>query len=238
MRPLFYQNPVVLHPAAHGAAGLADALDFGFARKTNAIPISLSEIPIAALSYPIAFTTEGGARPVAVVGLREDENLFIDQDGNWRPGVYVPAYVRRYPFILAEYGEGEGVQLCIEDDPGVLVTQGGRPLFSDGEPSRLVRSAFDLCKSLRAADLATAPFVEALLACGVLEGRAATIKLPSGGDLKMAGFATIDEAKLRALPEQAFLLLHRQGWLSAVYAQIHSALNWARLGDMLVSNDH
>lgn len=237
MRPLFYQNPVALHPAAHGAAGLAEALDYGFARKTNAIPISLSEIPIAALSYPIAFTTEGGARPVAVVGLREDENLFVDADGNWAPGAYVPAYVRRYPFILAEYGEGEGVQLCIEDDPEVLVPQGGRPLFSDGEPSRLVRSAFDLCKSLRAADLATGPFVEALLACGVLEGRAATVQLPSGGHLKMAGFATIDEAKLRGLPDEAFLLLRRQGWMNAVYAQLQSTLNWARLGDMLVSND-
>ena len=237
MRPLFYQNPVALHPAAHGAAGLAEAFDYGFARKTNAIPISLSEIPAASLSYPIAFTTEGGARPVAVVGLREDENLFVDEQGNWQTGAYVPAYVRRYPFILAEYGEGGGVQLCIENDPEVLVAEGGRPLFFDGEPSRLVRSAFDLCKSLRAADLATSPFVEALVACGVLEGRSAIIQLPAGGDLKMAGFATIDEAKLRALPEEAFLLLRRQGWLSAIYAQIHSTLNWAKLGDMLVSND-
>lgn len=239
MRPLFYQNPIALHPAAHGASGLSDALDYGFARKTNAIPISLSEIPIAALSYPIAFTTEGGARPVAVVGLRNDENLFVDANGGWLPGAYVPAYVRRYPFILAEYGEGEdlGVQLCIEDDPGVLVSQGGQPLFADGEPSRLVTSAFDFCKSLRAADLATAPFVEALVACGVLEGRAATVQLPTGSDLKMAGFATIDEARLRALPDEVFLLLRRQGWLSAIYAQMHSALNWTRLGDMLVSND-
>jgi hypothetical protein len=239
MRPLFYQNPVALHPVAHGTAGLAHALDYGFARKTNAIPISLSEIPLAALTYPIAFTTEGGARPVAVVGLRDDENLFVDADGGWLAGAYVPAYVRRYPFILAEYGEGEdlGVQLCIEDHPEILVASGGQPLFADGEPSRLVKSAFDFCKSLRAADLATAPFVEALVACGVLEGRAATVKLPTGGDLKMAGFATIDEARLRALPDEVFLLLRRQGWMSAIFAQMHSALNWGRLGDMLVSND-
>lgn len=160
MRPLFYQNPVALHPNAHGAAGLVDELDYGFARKTNAIPISLSEIPLAALSYPIAFTIEGGARPVAIVGLRDDENLFVDRDGGWLAGAYVPAYVRRYPFILAEYGEGEdlGVQLCIEDHPEILVHGAGQPLFADGEPSRLVKSAFDFCKSLRAADLATAPF--------------------------------------------------------------------------------
>ena len=230
MRPLFYENPVALHPSAHGAAGLAEALDYGFARRTNAIPISLAEIPLAAISYPIAFTTEGGARPVAVVGLRTDENLFVDADGRWRDGAYVPAYVRRYPFILAEYEEGEdaGIQLCIEDHPEVLLNGGGQPLFANGEPSRLVTSAFDFCKSVRAADLATAPFVEALVACGVLEGRAATIQLPTGGDLKMAGFATIDEAKLRSLPDEAFLLLRRQGWIGAIYAQIQSTLNWGR----------
>lgn len=240
MRPLFYQNPVALHPNAHGAAGLVDELDYGFARKTNAIPISLSEIPLAALSYPIAFTVDGGARPVAIVGLRDDENLFVDTHGGWLAGAYVPAYVRRYPFILAEYGEGEdlGVQLCIEDHPEILVHGAGQPLFADGEPSRLVKSAFDFCKSLRAADLATAPFVEALVACGVLDGRAATVKLPTGGDLKLAGFATIDEARLRSLPDEAFLLLRRQGWMNAIYAQMHSALNWGRLADMLVSNDH
>lgn len=239
MRPLFYQNPVALHPNAHGAAGLVDELDYGFARNTNAIPISLSEIPLAALSYPIAFTIEGGARPVAIVGLRDDENLFVDADGGWLAGAYVPAYVRRYPFILAEYGEGEdlGVQLCIEDHPEILVQGAGQPLFADGEPSRLVKSAFDFCKSLRAADLATAPFVEALVACAVLDGRAATVKLPAGGDLKLAGFATIDEARLRSLPDEAFLLLRRQGWMNAIYAQMHSALNWGRLADMLVSND-
>lgn len=61
--------------------------------------------------------------------------------------------------------------------------------------------------------------------------------MPTGGDLKLAGFATIDEARLRSLPDEAFLLLRRQGWMNAIYAQMHSALNWGRLADMLVSND-
>lgn len=172
------------------------------------------------------------------MGLRSDENLFGNADGNWLPGAYVPAYVRRYPFILAEYGRGISwaSSFATRMIPRSLCGR-GRPLFADGEPSHLVRSSFELCKSLRAADLATAPFVEALLACGVPEGRAATVQLPSGGDLKMAGFATIDEAKFCALPDEAFLLLRRQGWMSAIYAQIQSTLNWSRLGDILVRND-
>lgn len=235
MRPLFYENPVALHPHAHGQAGLKEQLDYGFAAQTNAVPISLSEIPLAALTYPIAFTIDGGVRPVAIVGLRDDENLFIDRKGDWMPGAYIPAYVRRYPFILSEYGDGEGVQLCIDDHPRVLVPAGGMPLFLGEEPTAMVEKAFNFCRSVHAADLATSPFVEVLIACGVLDARAAEVAMPDGGSIKMAGFASIDEAKFRALPDEVILTLRRQGWLAAIYAQLHSALNWTRLGDLLVT---
>lgn len=235
MRPLFYENPVALHPQAHSGAGLADSLNYAFAGRTNAVPIAMSEFPLAAASYPIAFTIEGGVRPVAVVGLRDDENLFVDRHGDWSASAYIPAYVRRYPFILSEYGDGEGVQLCIDDHPQVLVRNGGMPLFHGEEPTAMVEKAFNFCKSVYAADLATGPFVEALIACGILEARAADVALPGGGSLKMAGFASINEAKLRALPDEVFLMLRKQGWLTAIFAQIQSTLNWSKLGDMLVT---
>lgn len=235
MRPLFYENPVALHPAAHAGKSLSDKLNYGFAARTNAVPVAMSEIPLAAMSYPIAFSIEGGVRPVAVVGLRDDENLFVDAAGDWSASDYIPAYVRRYPFILAEYGEGEGVQLCIDDHPNVLSSEAGQPLFLDDRPTPMLEKAFTFCQSVRAADLATAPFVEALIACGVLEPRAADLTMPNGDKLKMAGFASIDEARFRSLPDEVFLMLRKQGWLPAIYAQIQSALNWSRLGDRLMA---
>ncbi len=235
MRPLFYENPVALHPQAHGQAGLLDHLNYGFAARTNAVPLTMSEFPMAALNYPIAFTIEGGVRPVAVLGLRDDENLFVDRAGDWTQGAYIPAYVRRYPFILSEYGEGEGVQLCIDDTPKVLVREGGQRLFQGEEPTPMLEKAFNFCRSVHAADLATSPFVEALIACGVLEARSAEVEMPDGGKINMAGFASIDEAKFRSLPDEVFLTLRRQGWITAIYAQLQSTLNWGRLGDLLVT---
>ncbi|CAN5365567.1 SapC family protein [soil metagenome] len=234
MRPLFYQNPVALHPAAHGAAGLVETFDYRFARNTNAIPISLSEIPAAALSYPIVFTVDGAVTPVAIVGLMPDQNLFVDAHGAWRSGCYIPAYVRRYPFILAEDPEGQSVQLCVEDDPEVLVTAGGRPLFANGAPSAMTQEAFSFCKHHRAEHLATGPFVEALIACGIVVERTAGVILPDGREIQLEGLAGIEEVKFAALPDEAHALLKRQGWLGAVYAQILSGLNWPRLGDMLL----
>jgi hypothetical protein len=236
MKPLFYENPVALHPQTLAGVSLADPLDYGFARDTNIIPISLNEIPLAAQAYPVAFTIEGGVRPVAVVGLRDDENLFVDRRGAWADSAYVPAYVRRYPFILGEEPGGEFVTLCIDHCPRVLAANGaGKPLFQGDEPTRLVKTAFEFCQSYRAMEAATSPFIEALIAHDLLDARVATISLPDAGQVKLAGFATIDEARLRTLPDEVFLEFRRQGWLKAVYAQLQSTLNWNALADRLVN---
>lgn len=235
MKPLFYENPVALHPQALAGAALADPLDYGFARRTNIIPISLNEIPLAAQVYPIAFTIDGGVRPVAVVGLRDDENLFVDHRGGWADGAYVPAYVRRYPFILGEQDGGEYVTLCIDHCARVLVSDGrGKALFQGEEPTGLVKRAFEFCQSYRAMEAATAPFVEALIAHDLLDARVATISMPEGSEIRLAGFATIDEARLRGLSDEVFLEFRRKGWLKAIYAQLQSTLNWNALADRLV----
>lgn len=236
MKPLFYENPVALHPQTLAGAALADPLDYGFARDTNIIPISLNEIPLAAQTYPVAFTIDGGVRPVAVVGVRDDENLFVDSRGRWADNAYVPAYVRRYPFILGEQDGGEFVTLCIDHCPRVLVAEGrGKALFQGEEPTGLVKRAFEFCQSYRAMEAATGPFIEALIEHALLDARVATISMPDGGEIRLAGFATLDEAKLRGLSDEVFLEFRHKGWLKAIYAQLQSTLNWNLLADRLVS---
>src|SRR5262245_9243286 len=97
--PLFYRNPQQIEPARHGMAGLREAADFGFARGTNAIALAVPELAHAARSYPVVFSKESPTVPFAIVGVHEDRNLFVDAAGKWRQGAYIPAYVRRYPFI-------------------------------------------------------------------------------------------------------------------------------------------
>lgn len=225
-----------MHPQTLAGATLAHSLDYSFARQTNVIPVSLNEITLAAQSYPVAFTIDGGVRPVAVVGLRDDENLFVDAGGDWAASAYVPAYVRRYPFILGEEPGGEFVTLCIDHCARVLAGEGaGKPLFQGEEPTRLVKSAFEFCQSYRAMEAATSPFVEALIEHELLDARVATVALPEGGEIRLQGFATIDEARLRTLPDDVFLEFRHKGWLKAVYAQLQSTLNWNLLADRLVT---
>lgn len=231
MKPLFYDNPVTISLERHGALQLRAPLDFGFARNTNAVPLTLAEIPLAAQWYPIAFSAGEATRPLAILGLREGENLFVDHEGAWREGAYVPIYVRRYPFILRQ--EDDLVALCIEERGDVLIESGGAPLFVEDQPADLLASAMQFCRSAQAAERATIPFVEELKALELLDGRTAMIAVPGGAQMSLSGFLTIDEARLRALSDERFLELRRRGWLSAIFSQIQSTLNWARLADRI-----
>lgn len=235
MKPLFYDNPVTISLQRHGALQLRAPLDFDFARGANAVPLTLAEIPLAAQWYPIGFSAGDGARPVAILGLREGENLFVDEQGAWREGAYVPIYVRRYPFILRQEEE-DLVALCINEGADVLIPAGGAPLFVRDQPTDLLEQAMQFCRSAQAAELATKPFVAALRDLDLLDGRTAVIDLPGGQKETLSGFLTIDEARLRALSDEHFLELRRRGWLNAIFSQIQSTLNWNRLADRLITS--
>src|SRR4051794_24220509 len=96
--PLFYKNPQPLEPVRHAKAGLSPKSDFSFATITNAVAITLPEFSSAAFNYPIVFSITTPVVPFAVLGIRDNENLFVNAQGVWRENAYVPAYIRRYPF--------------------------------------------------------------------------------------------------------------------------------------------
>lgn len=229
---MLYRNALPLTFARHGALKLRAPLDYGFARTLQAVPVGLSEISLAAQWYPIAFSEGEGCRPLALLGFRPGENLFVDENGAWREGAYVPALIRRFPFLLANV-EGQDV-LFIETAPEILGEgEDGAPLYEGTEPSRLVRSALRLCRGVAADEAGTTDFVAALKGLDLLDTRTATAELAGGRRVSVSGFLTIDEGRFRALDDATFLDLRRRGWLALIYAQIHSTLNWSRLADQV-----
>jgi hypothetical protein len=230
LQALFYRNPTPLNPDQHGAMGLNRALDFRFAAHVNAIPLGVAEIPLAALWYPVVFAGKDRPTPVAVVGVREGENLCVDANGSWLAGAYIPAIVRRYPFILAD--TGENLTLYIDDNPHVLVEQGGAPLFDGEQATSLVEGAMGFCRNVLAGDQATRPFVQALQRMELIEERVVTAQTAAGETVQLKGFSTIDEEGFRTVSDGAFLDLRQRGWLPAIYAQMQSVLNWPRIGEL------
>ena len=107
--PLFYKRPMPLDATSHAALGLRKEFGLNFTRGVNAVPVNLIEMPQVCHYYPIAFSPDATGTPVAILGLRDNENLFLGKDGQWAEEAYIPAYIRRYPFIFSETPDSESV---------------------------------------------------------------------------------------------------------------------------------
>jgi len=232
--PLFYQKPTLLEAVNHADWGLNKDANVGFAAQANALPINLVEFPQIAHFYPIAFAHDAAATPVAMVGVRDSENLFVRDDKSWEPNVYVPAYIRRYPFILSENQDGTQLSLCIDDTPNAVIRGGGEKFFDDKkQPTQTAKNAIEFCRSYHVAAKQTMEFGKALLDAGVLVDRTAEITLKNGQRISFSGFRIIDEAKFNKLPDATLVEWRNKGWLAAAYAHLFSGMQWGNITRML-----
>lgn len=230
--PVLYQRPMPLDAQRHESMSLKRMTSFPFAQKTNSVPINGVEFPFVMRHYPIVFTAGEQPNPVAVLGVRADKNLFVNEWGAWTDGLYVPAYIRRYPFIFMEETGGDRLILCIDEESDLLTNDSRRPLFADGQRTDVVTHALDFCTEFQAQHNATAEFGRALEAHDLLIPNRADISLVSGEKLSLGGFRMVDEARFHALPDDVFLEWRRKGWLHLVYCHLMSSINWGRLADL------
>lgn len=232
--PLFYSNPVPLDSEKHVEWGLKKDFGLGFTSGVNAVPINLIEFPQICHFYPIAFSPDETATPVAIMGLRDNENLFVDGKGNWAPSTYVPAYIRRYPFIFSEMPNTDQLTLCVDANDKIVGEKQEMKFFEEkGKPSALAQNALEFCKSYHAAAQQTVDFGKALNDSGLLIERAAEIKTPDNKTINFAGFRIIDEEKLAKLDDKAFLEFRSKSWLPFMYAHLFSGAQWQNLTRLL-----
>ena len=230
--PPLYHRIVALDQAAHGDLRLDPDAGYGFARETNAVPLALGEFAVAAQHYPIVFSVGPRPMPVAVVGYRNSENLFIARDGTWEPGRYVPAYLRAFPFVLVQPDpDKDHFIMGVEADWEGLNGTRGKPLLADGAPTPTLQERMTLCTELRAGLLETGCFAEAVKQAGLLQTQEARLDFKGGEVAKLDGFQVLDPAKLAALPDATVLEWHRNGWLPAAYAAVFASNQWARVMD-------
>lgn len=227
--PLLYRNPVPLSAQQH-AHWRVRAGDAAFAAGAHAVPLLIGEFAAAARDYPLVFAGSDAA-PIAVLGLQASHNRFVSDD-QWQAGAYVPAYVRRYPFVFARTTDPDGYVLAIDADAPMLVTDGdeGQALFDDGQPSALTRQALQFCDAFTREHAATCAFTAQLAAAGVLVERQADVTHADGRNASLQGFQVVDAERFAALPDATVLAWHRQGWLALVHFHLASL---ARFPDLL-----
>lgn len=232
--PLFYSNPVPLDGKKHIDSGLKKNFGLNFCSHINAVPINMIEMPQISHFYPIAFSPDENATPVALLGVRDNENLFVDGSGQWLEDAYIPAYIRRYPFIFSEIAGTDQLTLCIDMDDKIVDSKSDQKFFdAEGKPSLLSQNALEFCKSYHAAAQQTLGFSKALAKSGLLVERQAEINVGGGKRINFSGFRIVDEQKLAEMPEKDFLEWRKNGWLPFLYAHLFSGAQWGRLTRML-----
>lgn len=232
--PLFYSDPQPLDGEKHKDYGLIENFGLGFTTGVNAVPINLVEMPQISHHYPIAFSPDDSATPVAILGLRDNENLFLTDEGNWKTQGYIPAYIRRYPFIFSEIEGSDQLSLCVDMDSNVVTKDGGQPFFDkDGKPTELSKNALEFCKSYHAAAQQTIELSKALLEHDLLIERQAEINLYNSQKINFSGFRIVDEKKFGELDDSVFLEFRKKGWLPYLYAHLFSGAQWQNLTRLL-----
>src|SRR6266567_4357205 len=201
--PLFYKRVAVVDEAKLSNSSLKEQIGYDFARNAAFVPL-------------------------AVLGLREAQNLFVSADGTKWDAPYIPAYVRRYPFVFLRH-DNDDLTLCIDEAANALEPGRARPLFEDGKRTQVIEHALRFCVEFQRGHLATEAFMKALIEQDLLIPYQVTSTLHSGERLTATGFKVIDEARFAKLSDDVVVNWYRQGWLGYVCAHLASAGCWAQL---------
>jgi len=220
---LFYKNLVALDSELHRNLRLAPMDQFRFAADATALPVVVGEFADLARQNALAFlrAQDGELVPVALVGLPGGKNLYLDKKGQWT-APYVPAFVRRYPFVFAQTGPDQ-LTLCVDRDCKQLGPKAGERLFDDqGQPTPRVQQALALLAEFQRQHAQTRSFVQRLDGAGLLMQAQADARLGDGRQLSLQGLLVVDENKLRDLPADTLKAWAHSGELGLVYAHLLS----------------
>ena len=223
--PLFYKNLQPISSALHGRFRSRAADKAPFLAQTHAVPITVDEFFVVQRFYPIVFSAGEQPVPLALFSLNEGTNTFFDDEGKLIGPAYVPAYIRRYPWMLARLSEdAQELSLCFDPSTDLVGDfEEGDALFQDGQASEALNGILKFCEEFEMAAQRTAAFVKEIQEAGLFMEGEASIQ-PQGAPQPMVyrGFQMIDENKIRDLPGDKLRKMNQNGMLPLIFAHLIS----------------
>ena len=224
--PLFYRGIEPLNVSQHGKMHVRTVVNMGQIGQTHAIPLTVDEFTLVQRHYPIVFSIGENPIPMALMGLNEGVNVFLSDDGRpTDPSIYIPAYIRRYPFLLARLRpDSDELSLCFDPaSDAVGDFSEGEPLFNGESPSEATAAILQFCEQFEAAGQRTSAFMEDLKKSDLLMDGEVAIQ-PEGFQQPFVyrGFRIVDEEKLRSARGDELRKMNQNGMLPLIYAHLFS----------------
>ncbi|MEO1039287.1 MAG: SapC family protein [Pseudomonadota bacterium] len=229
-----YKNPQPLNITEHKGKGLKYGGEpFAFLRETHFVPLTVGEFGIAATRYPIIFLGDNRV-PVAAMGLQAGQNLMVTANGEFEENAYVPAFVRRYPFVAASHtDEAERFTVCVDSESHLFSDQPDQPFFNDdGTPTDFTQRAIDFVRRFEGDAAATNSFVARMKELDLFDKQEATFQPrdqagnPVGEPQIVASYWGISGDKLKDLSGELLVDLRDNTYLGAIYAHMLSMSQW------------
>ena len=224
--PLLYNGLEPLSSGQHAKSRVRRLDRAPHVAQTHAIPVTVDEFALIQRFYPIVFSAGDNPVPLALMGLNEGVNTFLDDDGMLtQPNVYLPAYLRRYPFMLARLRpDSDELSLCFDPTSGAVGEfDEGEALFDGDQPSDATKAILQFCEQFETAGQRTGAFMAELHKSGLLmEGEVAI--QPEGSDQPFVyrGFQMVDEEKLSQLRGDELRKMNQNGMLALIFAHLFS----------------
>ncbi|PCG13625.1 SapC family protein [Sphingomonas adhaesiva] len=224
--PLFYNGLEPLSSELHANYKIRSSNVAPFLTGQHAIPLTVEEFPLVQRFMPIVFSSGDDSIPIALMGLNEGVNVFVDDAGALtEDNLYVPAYVRRYPYMLARLRpDADELSLCFDPTTDTIgAFDDGEPLFADGQPTELTRNILQFNENFEQAAARTGQFMTEIRDAGLLMEGEVTIQ-QDGIDQPFVyrGFQMVDEQKLADLRGDQLRKMSQSGMLPLLYAHLFS----------------
>jgi hypothetical protein len=230
---LFYNEVAPITAERHSNWHAREVTDFSFAKKTNSVPLMAAEFLSALTDYPIVFAgDEESVLPVLLLGMRNSENAFIGSEGDWK-GRYIPAFIRRYPFVLALSDDGEKYYLCIDETfSGFNQSDEGPALITeDGTPTEYTEGVLKFLSQYQAEFERTQAICKKLKDLNLLEAKQVQATSPTGETMTVDGFFAVEPSRLATLSSEAIVDLVRSGTYELICFHLASLRNFELLRD-------
>ena len=229
---LIYSSVKALSKTDHKGWSLKAQDNLNFAKEINSVPVTAIEVGLLAASLPIVFTQGDVPGLVAVMGMTEGQNLMINDEGKWEAR-YIPAFLRRYPFVFAKAPESDSFTVCIDEDfEGWNSKSRGERLFDgDGEQTQYLQNIVAFLQDYQAQFDRTQAFCKRLVELDLLEDIQANFDLADGSKVQLGGFRGINRAKFKALPDDEVVGMFRRDELDLIYLHLQSLSRFQSLAE-------
>ncbi len=223
--PLFYKDLMPLQTGPHSNYRAQSNGKAAFFAETHAVPLTIDEFVLCQRHFPIVFSVGEQSVPLALFGLNEGVNMFVESDGTVKDDVYLPAYVRRYPWILARLApDAQELSLCFDPQSGMVGEGGeGAAFFENDQPTDATKAVLKFCEEFEMAAQRTGAFVKELEDMDLLMDGEITIQVPAQEQpFIYRGFQMVDEKKLSELRGDQLRKMNQSGMLALIYAHLFS----------------